>query len=261
MPGRSHKPLFEHLAKDREDSLPPVELPRPVAPSREPREARSPVPPPAPGRLTLSYAAIYGFIAAALALALAVATWTIGYRLGFNAGEKSAWQTSADPIELPPPGDLGTPNDDGPAAPGSGSGSGARPINNGNAQPPRTGAPSTTAGILAAEGTLYADPRQPGSNYLELASLTRDQAESAIQFLGSRGVPAIGVPVDSGSGGANNPARYRLISMKLGIPSEQFRDSGGRRRAHEDEVRRLGVEWQTDGGASNFAKPQWTRFP
>lgn len=258
MPGRSHKPLFEHLAKDREESLPPVDLPRPSAPTREPREPRPASTPPSPGRLTLSYAAIYGFIAAALALA--VATWTIGYRLGYGAGEKSAWQTDADPIDLPPPGDLGNPEDNTPA-PGSGSSTGSRPINNGAGQPPRTGAPATTAGILAAEGTLYADPRQPGSNYLELATLTRDQAESAIQFLASRGVPAIGVPVDSGPGGANNPARYRLVSMKLGIPGEQFRDSAARRRAHEDEIRRLGVEWQTDGGASNFAKPQWTRFP
>lgn len=285
MPGRSHKPLFEHLAKARDENLPPVEVPRaspprPADARSEPRPASerstlssAPAGSPAgPGRKTFSYAAIYGFIAAALALA--VATWSIGYRVGFGAGERS-WTEQADPADLPPAGPLAIPNDSGQALNPNRSPSNARPANSdrtnpgrtsppgseNSGQPPRTDAGATTAGILSPEGTLYADPRVSGSNYLELATLSRDQADAAIQFLTSRGVPAIAVPVDSRAGGANNPARYRLVSMKLGIPSEQYRDTGAQRRAHEEEVKRLGAEWQTNGGASNFAKPLWTRFP
>lgn len=280
MPGRSHKPLFEHLAKARDENLPPVEVPRassprPADPRSEPRSpsewytsaTASAATPAGPGRKTFSYAAIYGFIAAALALA--VATWSIGYRVGFGAGERS-WTERADPADLPPPGPLAVPNDSGQALnpnrpsnanrPGVGN-RGNAPGSENSSQPPRTDAGATTAGILSPEGTLYADPRVSGSNYLELATLSRDQADAAIQFLTSRGVPAIAVPVDSRASEANNPARYRLVSMKLGIPSEQYRDTGAQRRAHEEEVKRLGAEWQTNGGASNFAKPLWTRFP
>lgn len=282
MPGRSHKPLFEHLAKAREENLPPLEAPRAAPTPRTPEPARPtldlrpeprPVPPPppaspaGPGRLTLSYAAIYGFVAAALALI--VATWSIGYRVGFGAGERS-WAQQDNPTGLPPAGPLAIPNDSGqalnpnrPAIPARPNNSErpAQPRSENQAQPPRTDAAATTAGILSPSGTLYADPRVSGSNYLELATLSRDQADAAIQFLNSRGVPAIAVPVDSRAGAANNPARYRLVSMKLGIPGEQYRDTGAQRRAHEDEVRRLGAEWQSNGGASNFAKPLWTRFP
>ncbi|MCL4220268.1 MAG: hypothetical protein KJZ65_02745 [Phycisphaerales bacterium] len=291
MPGRSHKPLFEHLAKAREENLPPVESPRaPVLRTPAPRPTAAPgsptpaltprqpiesaptsdryAPPPPPavapaghGRLTLSYAAIYGFVAAALALA--VAAWSIGYRVGFGAGERS-WAEQTQPTNLPPAGPLAIPNDSNqalnPVRPGNNT-STDPPRSENQAQPPRTDAAATTAGILSPSGTLYADPRVSGSNYLELATLSRDQADAAIQFLASRGVPAIAVPVDSRQGTANNPARYRLVSMKLGIPSEQYRDTGAQRRAHEEEVKRLGAEWQANGGASNFAKPLWTRFP
>lgn len=250
MPGRSHKPLFEHLTKDREETLPQADTSRQSVVERETRPSATP---PVQGRVNISYAAIYGFIAAAIALA--VAAWTIGYRLGYTAGEEAAWKGENNPIMLPPAGDLGAGSPDAASSDNSGTPS------NDTQPPPRTTAPITTSGILSIEGTLYMDPRIPGSNYLELATLTRDQTESAIQFLDTRGVSAIGVPVDSGSGSANNPARYRLVSLKLGVPSEQFRDSVARRRAHEDEVSRLGAEWQNDGGASNFAKPQWTRFP
>lgn len=297
MPGRSHKPLFEHLAKARDENLPPVESPRapvlrppasrptaapgtpaPTPAARPPIESvpaterYTPPPPPAvapagQGRLTLSYAAIYGFVAAALALA--VAAWSIGYRVGFGAGERS-WAEQTEPADLPPVGPLAIPNDSNQALNPNRPGNSTRPNNTdrtdpsrseNQAQPPRTDAGATTAGILSPSGTLYADPRVSGSNYLELATLSRDQADAAIQFLSSRGIPAIAVPVDSRQGTANNPARYRLVSMKLGIPSEQYRDTGAQRRAHEEEVKRLGAEWQTNGGASNFAKPLWTRFP
>lgn len=255
MPGRRHTPLFEHLAKDREETLPPVETSHHLPAERE---VRTSVPAPAQGRVNVSVAAIYGFIAAALALA--VATWTIGYRLGYSAGEKSVWQSQSNPIMLPPPGELATPGADAAGSENPRPASNSRPDTI-DPQPPRTTASNTSVGILSPDGTLYTDPRIPGSNYLELATLTRDQAESAIRFLAARGVSAIGVPVESSAGSANNPTRYRLVSLKLSVPSDQFRESGARRRAHEEEIKRLGAEWQSEGGASNFAKPQWTRFP
>ncbi|GAB4384288.1 MAG: hypothetical protein Kow0022_06390 [Phycisphaerales bacterium] len=254
MPGRRHTPLFEHLAKDREETLPPVEASHHLPAERDERAS---IPPPVQGRVNVSFAAVYGFIAAALALA--VAAWTIGYRLGYSAGEKSVWQSQSDPIVLPSPGDLATPNADAAGSENTRPASDTKPES--DPTPPRTTAANTSAGILSPDGTLYTDPRIPGSNYLELATLTRDQAESAIRFLAARGVKAIGVPVESGARSANNPTRYRLVSLKLSVPSDQFRESGARRRAHEDEIKRLGAEWQNEGGASNFAKPQWTRFP
>jgi len=232
-PGRSHTPLFELISRDEPNpSLPEPGRPRPSH---------------APGRVTLSPAAIYGFVAASIALI--VAAWSIGYRVGFNAGEQS-WSEKAPPIALPDPGPLAHPSQ--------------IPTPEPDAQPTSpAGRPAESPPILSPQGPLETDPRSPGSNYLELATLTQEQAQDAIQFLSRRGVPAIAVPlVDSRARQANNPPRYRLISIKLAIPSEQYRESEAQRRAHENEIRRLGAEWQQNhGGASDFARPLWTKYP
>ena len=49
-----------------------------------------------------------------------------------------------------------------------------------------------------------------------------DQTLDAITFLDTKGLRAVGVPVDSGGRSANNPARYTLISLGLAVPSGQF---------------------------------------
>jgi hypothetical protein len=114
--------------------------------------------------------------------------------------------------------------------------------------------------VIIAGGTRSVDPRSPGVNYLELATLPADQALDALEFLGSKGVRAVGVPVDSGGRNANNPDRYRLVSLGLAVPSGQFRTTQSERRDHERLVATIGAEWKRERrGGSDFSQTLWSR--
>lgn len=243
-PGRSHKPLFEHLAKGRAESVDsggPSRLPRGDGPS------------PRAGRVSLSYVGLYGIIAAGVLLA--VACWSIGYRVGFGRGE-DAWAAGGGGGERTYPVDpLNAGGGDGgtvgvPEKPEERTGGGARPA-------------EAVGRVLTARGPVDRDPRQEGYNYLELATLNRAQVEDAVAFLAGEGVAAIGVlEVDSGGGGANNPVRYRLVSIEVAIPGEQFRVMRAQRLEHEGLIERLGRVWQKEHkGASDFSSPLWKRYP
>lgn len=210
--------------------------------------------------MSLSYVALYGIVAGALLLA--VACWSIGYRVGFGRGE-DAWAAQEAGS-----GERTYPRD---------------PLNGGGAETPRGGAGAdkpvggsggTDSGggagvqaprgqVVTARGLAERDPRQEGFNYLELATLSRAQVEDAVVFLAGEGVEAIGVPeVDSRGGGANNPVRYRLVSIEVAIPSEQFRAMRTQRLDHEGLIQRLGRVWQKEHkGASDFGSPLWKRYP
>jgi len=113
--------------------------------------------------------------------------------------------------------------------------------------------------VLTVDGE-GSDPRQPGSNYLELATLDEAQARSAIAFLARHGVQTIGVPVDRPGRGVKN--RYRLFSL-MGVPGEQFGRTKAERDRHQAEVARLGALWASqEGGGADFAvdKTLWVRF-
>lgn len=250
--GRSQKPLFEHLAKGLDESVP-----RQVATGEE-IAGRGQTNPHA-GRVSMTWVSLYGLIVGALVLA--VGCWSVGYKIGYQAGE-DAWLADArEPGRAYSVDPLGSRVDGGPVDEVPMLGSTA-----GRVETPNIGAAVdgvSVSGILSVRGPIDGDPRQAGMNYLELATLSRAQAESALSFLGVEGVEAIAVPVvESGRSRANNPVRYRLVSIEVAIPGEQFRVMRTQRLDHERQIQRLGKAWQRDkDGASDFAQPLWKRYP
>jgi hypothetical protein len=276
MSKRAGPPLFELLRKQSE-AAPPAQATPPRRREPDPsvpwtgagvtRAERSAATledePRQSGELRIPTTRVY--LAVALALLLVVAAWAAGHHFGRKAGLAQFEQIVGDEPVAPPvrnpaetpagPGTTTLPAtaDQPPAQ--------SRPTQ----QPPPTVAdrppPSGGPWVLIAGGTRAADPRNPGSNYLELATLPADQAADAIAFLGVKGVRAIAVPVDSGSGAANNPSRYTLVSLGLAVPSGQFRSMGDERRAHERQVAGIGAEWSRERrGGSDFSQTLWRRY-
>lgn len=268
MSKRAGPPLFELLRKQAEDD--PQGAARPAATRRDPdpgvpwtgagvtRAERSAATledePRHTGELRVPMTRVY--MAIAVVLLLVVAAWATGYRLGYGAGKDEMGRiVGAEPIAPP----VRTPAESGESSAGQEvqrptTDAGSRPA----AQTPRTPA---GAWVLLPEGQRGVDPRTPGSNYLELATLPADQAADAMAFLGSRGVRVIGVPVDSGTRDANNPARYTLVSLGLAVPGGQFRSMGEQRREHERRVASIGADWKRERqGGSDFSQPLWRRY-
>jgi hypothetical protein len=240
--GRSGKPLFEHLSKGEEE---PADF-LGAGGGEMPDRVR--------GGVRLSLVALYGLIAGSIVVA--VACWSIGYRIGYGAGEASWLEENPGAVREFPVDPLGG----GGAVDGAGADAG------GDGGVEVAGAlegAEGRAGVLSVRGELDRDPRQDGYNYLELATLSLKQAESAMGFLADRGVHSIAVPVvENGGGGANNPVRYRLVSIEVAIPGEQFRAMRVARLDHERLIERLGSEWRREyNGVSDFARPLWKRYP
>ena len=118
--------------------------------------------------------------------------------------------------------------------------------------------------VMSASGFLADDPREEATNYLELATLSRDEAASAIDFMNTNGVPVIGIPrLDSRRSDANNPSRYTLYSLGVAAPGDQFRTMTRERDDHQRLIARLGNQWQQQfRGGSDFAvsKTQWVKY-
>lgn len=207
------------------------------------------------GRVSLSYVGLYGLVAGAVLLA--VLCWSVGYRVGYGSGEEAWLRESSGGRE------------DYPVDPLAGAGADVE----GRGEPERvmgtdTGGAGEPAGgsaarVLTARGPVDRDPRREGYNYLELATLSGEQARAALAFLAGEGVEAIAVAqVDSAGGGANNPVRYRVVSIEVAIPGEQFRAMRTERLDHEGLIERLGSVWRREQkGASDFASPLWKRYP
>ncbi len=128
----------------------------------------------------------------------------------------------------------------------------------------------TPGAILGATGELAMDPRQPGFNYLALATLPREEAFRAVRFLSENGMDAMAAPVDRGSATGNNPSRdpgsvrgvpYQVIVLR-GFPGgDQFGQFASDRQRLEAEAARLGSVWQREHrGASNFSRPGWQKY-
>jgi len=243
--GRSGKPLFEHLSKGQEEVV-----------DSSGAGCGGEMPGPVQGGIRLSAVALYGLIAGAVLVS--VACWSIGYRVGYGAGESAWLQENPETVR------------DFPVDPLGGGGVVDEPDlsrdGTKGASESETGAPGGaegSGGVLSSRGVLDRDPRQAGYNYLELATLSEGQAVSAMGFLAGRGVHAIAVPVvEKGAVGANNPTRYRLVSIEVAIPGAQFRAMQTARLDHERLIERLGREWRRDyNGASDFARPLWKRYP
>lgn len=204
------------------------------------------------------------YIGSAVLLGLLFLVWSIGFHRGRSA-ERAEWQRDlsggmigADPL-VDPTG-----------------GSGIQPRASDSKQSGGTGRPPSAdqntnagsgsllgggrAGILTSGGVLSADPRQPGRNYLKLATLGRADAERSISYLAASGVETIGVPVvDPKTGSANNPARYEVFAT-VGITGEEYSNNRPVKVELEAKVARIGERFRREAkGPSDFAKPLWMK--
>lgn len=282
MSKRAGPPLFELLRERGQSAEPPPETARKPDPSipwtgagvtRAERSAAALDDEPRPsGEVRVSNTKIY--LAVAVALALIVGAWAAGYRVGFGAGKAEMTRLVSDEPVVTPPRSLGTnqgtpggsqPQANNPAGSNpSGSGPGTAPQTKPPTQTPpnaSTQPPPSGAWVLLADGLKAADPRIPDTNYLELATLPPDQAQDALAFLGSKGVRAVGVPVDSGGRDANNPTRYTLYSLGLAVPSGQYRTTTTERREHQQLVASIGSQWMRERqGGSDFSQTLWRKY-
>lgn len=272
MSKRAGPPLFELLRQRSEEPAAPATQrrdPDPAVPwtgagvTRAERSAAALDDEPRPtGELRVPMTRVY--MAIAVTMLFLVGAWAAGYYFGVKDGKAQIDRVVGDglgeqPVVLPPPGS----NEQG-ARPTATNQPANPAINNDHGRTPPAGITPAPAGqpwVLALGGVRATDPRVQGSNYLALATLPPDQTLDAVTFLDSKGLRAVGVPVDSGGRSANNPARYTLISLGLAVPSGQFSSTVEQRRAHETLVRTLGTEWQrAHRGGSDFSQTQWIRY-
>ena len=206
---------------------------------------------------------VWLYVSAGLLVGVLFIAWSVGFNRG-QAAERAGWQRDfssgvigADPLIDP----------NAKSAPGP---RGGDPKGTSSAQPgPNTDRNqnlsssllgSGRAGILTSGGVLSADPRQPGRNYLKLATLGRADTERAIEYLAAGGVEAIGIPVvDPKAGGANNPARYEIFAT-VGITGEEYANNRPVRSDLEAKISRLGERFKREAkGPTDFSKPLWMK--
>lgn len=226
-------------------------------------------PMPNDGGVVLSMPRVYLLIA--LVAILLVLVWAGAYKAGFGDGKREMESLIPENSLVMPPNSVGEAinnPDSQPVESGLNTGS----INSTTdpvpservGQPPRVPARSATT-VMTAQGFTEQDPRQAGYNYLQLATLSTEQAANAIVFMNENGIQIIGVPVvDSGVRAGNNPSRYTLYSLGLAVPGGgEFRAMQSQRTAHTREIARLGTQWQRERrGGSDFAesKTQWVKY-
>lgn len=204
------------------------------------------------------------YIGSAALLGILFLVWSIGFHRGRSA-ERAEWQRDlsggmigADPLVDP----TGGPGVQPRAGDSKQTGTAGRPPT--SDQNTNAGSGSLLgggrAGILTSGGVLSADPRQPGRNYLKLATLGRADAERSISYLAASGVETIGVPVvDPKTGSANNPARYEVFAT-VGITGEEYSNNRPVKVELEAKVARIGERFRREAkGPSDFAKPLWMK--
>ena len=208
------------------------------------------------GGVHLSMSRVYMSIAL-IALAL-VLVWAMAYKSGVEYGKRDMESLLPNKSMVLPPNEFqsGTNPENQLSTEGA--------VDNSVTEPPRVPAKPAQA-VMTAQGYQDADPRVPGSNYLQLATLSTEQAASAVIFMNENGIAIIGVPVvDSQVRAGNNPSRYTLYSLGLEVPGgAEFRAMETQRNEHRREIARLGEQWQRERrGGSDFAesKTQWVKY-
>lgn len=265
--GRSPKPFFDLPMNSgarptlRQSGVPqrPAALVEPkgtvrsyLAPEETSETASKPV--------ELSISTLYWVLAGIMVILTGV--WSLAYRSGQNdterrLGSQLAKQQgdptqltagaipNADNIQQPPvnPEPAATPEKDAPKA---------------------SSVPSGPGDTYTGSGWVLADPRQEGLNYLHLATLRRDDAVRAVDYLASKGKSAVAVPsrtVDRSPQAAKNPLLF--VYLVTPLTREQYRDAAQRSRI-ENDLRQLGQEWaksKDKGGVpSDFSKTQWVKY-
>lgn len=233
--------------------------------------------------LTLPRSAL--FASAGLMLAVGVLGYAIGYEVGGRAME-SELLGSAPEMEIPgdraPAGGatLGQGSGRGggpgvervvdPLVPGADQGAGSEESASGRGDD-RAGLPggeSAAPPSPASGGRVYEsdagwvsdDPRTPGTNYLALATLDREDAVEAVDVLERGGVDSVAVRVEGGATAANDSDRFVVYSLGLAVPSGRYSAMADQRRVHERRVGEIGRRWAERGGASAFDQPFWRRY-
>lgn len=267
MSKRAGPPLFELLRKQSDDApagSPQRRDPDPAVPwtgaavTRAERSAAAlDEEPRHQGEIRLPVTRVY--LAVAVMLAAVLGAWAAGHHFGVKSGKAQMERVvRGEPVVLPPETVGGDAPARAQATTPQGTPSGSQQA---TPRPTPQDPPAGSAWVLTPGGVRAADPRTPNSNYLALATLPPEQAQDALDFLATKGLRAIAVPVDSGSRTANNPTRYTLISLGLAVPSGQFSSTVQQRREHEALVRTLGTEWRRERrGGSDFSQPQWIRY-
>ena len=204
------------------------------------------------GGVMLSMPRVYMLIA--LAAVVMVLVWATAYKMGVSDGKQQMESlVTTQPLVLPPSDGIPDNASGGPAVDDSDVG-----------EPPRAPARAAQA-IMTAQGYTESDPRIPGNNYLQLATLPTEQAADAVLFMNDHSMPIIGVPVvDSSVRAGNNPSRYTLYSIGLAVPGgSQFGAMESQRNEHKRAIARLGDRWQRERrGGSDFgeSKTQWVKY-
>lgn len=241
-----------------------------VAPSRDPEPPRTSTDP--GGAATLPRNQVI-WIAAAGILLIILVSYIIGVSLGRRQAETKAEQElrQLQPRPVEPLGDGAASTLSGatregarPAGPAT-SENRTSPAPGGVTQvrpaPAKPAPMSATRPAIRGVGQPQTDPREVDLNYLALANLSEEDTRAAIAYLGSHGLDAFAIPLETGGGAANNrgPA-FRLFALP-GITAEEFRQRKTSRTNLETAVTRLGEQWQKqERGPSNFSKPGWEKY-
>jgi len=209
-------------------------------------------------------------VLAALLLVGGIVGWSVAFRLGQSRAEREfqkllSSQVSDAAIEDPlsPRSDGARDAQDRRQDVSGGPAEGARPPASAERAEAGEASGGGTGSYLIPGGRADQDPRTPGFNYLLIASEVSelDEAETArlVDFLGSAGIPIVGVPIDRPGARANNGPVYRLYVLD-GVASERFSASAAARASLERRVQELGREWQRErGGTTNFDSPVWEK--
>lgn len=201
------------------------------------------------------------YAAGAIVLVAVIVAWSAGVRFGESRAERQ-YYNSLEQDSIADPTLTGTTTAT-PPPPVSGTGSSSVSNSSANA----TGAPPPApvargVRVLLAGGPAIGDPRQPGNNYLHLASaVSPDQAQQAVNYLNSRGFTAAAIPtVDRRGRPSNDSGSYDLFSL-LPIPSAEYSARRSERESHQRLARDLGRDWLArPEGNINFDSTQWRKF-
>eukprot|EP00913_Durusdinium_trenchii_P006358 g5970.t1 len=212
------------------------------------------------------------YLAGAILLTLGVFLYAGGYKLGFNAGKAdfaSSLGTGADddqgPIRDPIQTGQNQPSD--PIA-STTTPSGSTPrteppptqaLREPQAPPIKTGINVLELGsgpIITYAGMAQSDPRAPGVNYVQMGDLPRDQAAAAVEYFAANAERIIAIPLERRGAPSNNPW-YRLFSLEVPVPSEQFAAMGRDRRDHIRRIAQIGQRWRREerGPRGLIARP------
>jgi hypothetical protein len=124
--------------------------------------------------------------------------------------------------------------------------------------------PTATGDYIVADGRVAEDPRQPGYNYLWIAStpakIDAPEAARLVQFLHDNGIEAVALPVDRSRGGSNN-GTYHDVFVLRGIPGGRFQELERVRLELEGRIAELGRAWQREHhGTTDLRDLLWKKY-